>query len=231
MVVNAGRVASFNCLKRVAGQLQLRPVSVSIGLLSLVAVIRAWLQWIGPVPGDRYAAAHFGSSHPEGYVLRHLTSFFSSLGTPLIAAAVVCVALPVLWLRADRRTTYGLVVACLVVPLNALLKLISGPTPLWTHTYHVGVNFPSGHVAFVTSVVGYLGWVAARRHQPVAVVVAMLVVVGMGPARVVVGAHLVSDVIAGYLVGGAVLILATSLSDPSAASKHAPQRSESAVHR
>jgi undecaprenyl-diphosphatase len=95
-----------------------------------------------------------------------------------------------------------------VIPLNALLKLLSGPTPLWSGTYHAGLNFPSGHVAFVTSVVGYLGWVALRRQQPAVAALALLVVLGMGPARVLVGAHLVSDVIAGYLVGAAVLVLA-----------------------
>jgi membrane-associated phospholipid phosphatase len=215
-------------LKQLSGQVQRRPVTVSAALLSLLAALRVWLQWFGPLPGDRYAVTHFGSSHPEGYVLRHFTSFFSSFGTPLVAAAVVCMALLVLGLRTDRRVACGFVAACLVIPLNALLKLISGPTPLWIATDHHGVNFPSGHVAFVTSVVGYLGWVAARRHQPAAVVVALLVIVGMGPARVVAGAHLVSDVVAGYLVGGAVLVLAVALSDRSAVSKHAAQHFEAA---
>jgi membrane-associated phospholipid phosphatase len=204
------QTASFSSLKRFAGQVQLHPVTVSLGLLSLVVALRAWLQWVGPLPGDRYAAARFTTPWFDAAVVRRFTSFCSTLGTPLVAAAVVCVALLVLWLCTDRRTAYGLVVACLVVPLNALLKLVSGPTPLWSDTYHVGLNFPSGHVAFVTSVVGYLGWVAARRHQPAGVVAALLVVLGMGPARVLAGAHLVSDVIAGYLVGGAVLVLAVT---------------------
>jgi undecaprenyl-diphosphatase len=140
--------------------------------------------------------------------VRHYTSLFSSLGTPAIATGLVLPALLLVLLRTDRRTAWGLVVACLVIPLNALLKLLSGPTPLWSATHHTGHNFPSGHVAFVTSVVGYLGWVAFRRQQPAVAALALLVVLGMGPARVLVGAHLVSDVIAGYLVGAAVLVLA-----------------------
>jgi membrane-associated phospholipid phosphatase len=206
-------IASFNGMKRVASRLWHRPMTVSVGLLSLVAVIRAWLQWVGSLPGDRYAAAHFTTAWTEADVVRRVTSFFSVLGTPFIAAALVCLGLLVLWVRTDMRTAYGLAVACIVIPLNALLKLVSGPTPLWseTHTYHVGRNFPSGHVAFVASVVGYLGWVAVRRDQPAAAVVALAVIVGMGPARVLAGAHLVSDVIAGYLVGGAVLVLAVAV--------------------
>jgi membrane-associated phospholipid phosphatase len=196
-------------LKRVLGC----PATVSVGLLSLVAALRAWLQWVGPLPGDKYAIANFTKPQHEGDVLRHLTSFFSSLGTPGVAALVVGVAASVLWLFTSNRTVRGLLVACLVIPLNALLKLISGPTPLWSEVHVAGHNFPSGHVAFVTSVIGYLGWVAARRRQLVGVALTLLLVLGMGPARVAVGAHLVSDVIAGYLVGGAVLVLAIAVAD------------------
>jgi membrane-associated phospholipid phosphatase len=184
---------------------------VSIGLVSLVTVLRAWLQWVGPLPDDRYAAAHFPAPWGDAYILRHLTSFFSSLGKPVVATVLICVSLLTLWFRTDKWTVYGFILACFVIPLNALFKLISGPTPLWSETHHVGVNFPSGHVAYATSVIGYLGWVAARRHQRLGAVAALLVVLGMGPARVLVGAHLVSDVIAGYLVGGAVLVLAVAV--------------------
>ena len=190
---------------------------MSIGLVSLAAALRVWLKFVGPIPGDRYAATHYAPHRPEGVVLRRLTAFFSSLGTPLVAAGIIGVGLLALWLVADRRTARGLILACLVIPLNALLKLISGPTPLWTATFHAGDNFPSGHVAFVAAVVGYLGWVAARRHQPVGLVAALVVIVGMGPARVLVGAHLVSDVIGGYLVGGAVLVLAVAMGGRDAA--------------
>jgi len=191
-------------------------VIVSAGLISLVAAMRAWVEWVGPLPGDRFAAMRFTKPQDEGEVLRHLTSFFSSLGTPGVAVALVAVALSTVWLFTSRRTACGLVAACLVIPLNALLKLVSGPTPLWsaTHAHHGGLNFPSGHVAFVTSVFGYLGWVAARRHRRVDVAVALLVVLCMGPARVLAGAHLVSDVIAGYMVGAAVLVLAVAVADP-----------------
>jgi membrane-associated phospholipid phosphatase len=191
----------------------------SVALLSVVIALRAYLQWIGPIPGDRYAAARFGRSWSEPAVLRPFISFFTELGSPSVAVALICLGLVVVWSSADWVAARGLVVACLVLPLNALLKLVSGPTPLWSDTYHVGLNFPSGHVAFVTAVVGYLGWVAARRQQVAGVAVALVVIIGMGPARVVAGAHLVSDVIAGYLVGGVVLVLAaaTSRVDPSVA--------------
>jgi membrane-associated phospholipid phosphatase len=211
----AGQVASFSDLKPVICSAQFRPVIVSTLLLSLVGALRAWLQWVGPLPGDWYAVAHFVSPGPDHEVLRRATAFYSGLGNPLTALALVCVGLLVLWFGADRRTAYGLVVACLVIPLNALLKLVSGPTPLWSaaHVHDVGHNFPSGHVAFVTSVVGYLGLVAARRDKRVAVAMVLLVVLGMGPARVLAGAHLVSDVIAGYLVGLSVLVMAIAAAD------------------
>ena len=203
--------ASFVLLQPSARYLEVRTVLVSLGALVLVGAIRAWLQWIGPLPGDRYAAAH--AQAPPSFDsagVRRVTSFFSSLGTPVVASSIVLVGLVVLCFWADPRTVAGLLVACIVIPLNALLKVLSGPTPLWSQAHEFGHNFPSGHVAFATCVIGYLGWVAVRRKLWPLALLALLLILGMGPARVLSGAHLVSDVVAGYLVGAAVLVPAVA---------------------
>jgi membrane-associated phospholipid phosphatase len=185
------------------------PLLMSASFLVVVAAVRAWLQWRGPLPGDRYAETHFARPWTEAEVIQKVASVFAALGTPLVATALLVLSFVLLCVYADLRTAGGLMLAALVIPLNALLKRISGPTPLWIESHqHPGLNFPSGHVAFVTSVLGYLTLIAVRQRRRPLAWAGALIIVGIGPARVVAGAHLVSDVLAGYLVGGAALVLA-----------------------
>jgi len=66
----------------------------------------------------------------------------------------------------------------------------------------------------VTAVIGYLGLVSWRAGRPWLTALAALLIVGIGPARLVTGVHLVSDVVAGYCVGASWLILAYTFSKP-----------------
>jgi undecaprenyl-diphosphatase len=106
------------------------------------------------------------------------------------------------------------VAASTVVILNALLKHLFGPTPLWVEYHEFGRNFPSGHVAYATSLFGMVAYVAHQHRQRAIVVTAVTLIVLMGADRVLSRAHLPSDVIAGYLVGGAWLCLVLALLGP-----------------
>lgn len=176
-------------------------------LLLLVVAIRAWLQWVGPLPGDHYAITHFMPWRRQGTLQVEIDTAFDDLGTPPVAFFIVLVAVCALWRRDRRREAMGAVLACVVVVWSGLLKEICGPTPLWADAHYSGSNYPSGHVAFVTAVIGYLGLLGRRHRQPEVVAVAVLLVVAVGPSRVISGAHLVSDGIAGYCLGAAWLIL------------------------
>ncbi len=88
-------------------------------------------------------------------------------------------------------------------PFNALLKAILGPTPL-----QIGLrgsfapgNFPSGHVVYITSLCGLLGWFALARGHRATFLAMLLPILAMGPLRVIDGAHWPSDVLAGYALG------------------------------
>jgi membrane-associated phospholipid phosphatase len=63
-------------------------------------------------------------------------------------------------------------------------------------------------VTFVTAVGGYLGALAWRQGRRVAPTVVLVLIAGAGPARVLGGQHLLSDVIGGYMLGLAWLIVA-----------------------
>jgi undecaprenyl-diphosphatase len=176
-----------------------------VALFLLVIALHLWLVWVGPFPGDHWALRQDWTPHPTW--VRDYASFFQHLGTPLVAIALVAVASVLIIRSGSPLELFGLGVACLAVPLNALLKLVLGPSPLW-HPAHTGHNFPSGHATFVVAVIGYLGLLAHRHGQRWLAALGLVLVVAVGPARVVTGIHLVSDVIAGYMLGGAMLLVA-----------------------
>ncbi|MGH2880448.1 MAG: phosphatase PAP2 family protein [Solirubrobacteraceae bacterium] len=74
-------------------------------------------------------------------------------------------------------------------------------------------NFPSGHVVYATTLFGTLAWFALARGRRGLFVAMLALVIGMGPFRIIDGAHWPSDVLAGYALGLAwaivVLVLGT----------------------
>jgi membrane-associated phospholipid phosphatase len=101
---------------------------------------------------------------------------------------------------------------------NALLKRLWGPTELFHHVFVTapfpvvgGDNYPSGHVTYAVAIFGYVAVVARRRGATEIAVIAALLVIGMGPARVLAGDHLVSDAVGGYLLGAGWLLLVLGL--------------------
>lgn len=149
--------------------------------------------------------------------------FFHVIATPAIAVFTVPIAAWFAWRAAGWRGAAFVVAAASGVVLNAFLKVLSGQTPMMQEKV-LGdeLNFPSGHTVYATALCGALAWLAwSCRRRDIALVL-MLVVAGMGPARVSFGSHFVSDVIAGYLVGVAWLLLAATLTLPSRPAASAP---------
>jgi membrane-associated phospholipid phosphatase len=177
-----------------------------LALFLLVIALHLWLVWVGSFPGDHWALRQGQIAHP--LLVRDFANFYQQLATPLVAIAIVAVALAVLFTRASLAETVGLLIACCAVPLNAILKLVLGPSPLWRTVHHSGHNYPSGHTTFLVVVAGYLAVIAWRHERRWLTALAALLLIGVGPARVLTGIHLVSDVIGGYLLGGAMLLVA-----------------------
>ncbi len=108
----------------------------------------------------------------------------------------------------------------------ALNTIVARPRPNGIHIPTLGGlgshSFPSGHVAHTLGLYGfvfYLCWRAERTERGakwrpwlVAVqVISAVFIVTVGPSRILEREHWPSDVLAGYLVGGLVLILAIAL--------------------
>jgi undecaprenyl-diphosphatase len=106
----------------------------------------------------------------------------------------------------------------LVGPLNHVLKVIFGrPRPDYDGTIEIyGLSYPSGHAAGAAAVANILlvvFWPVLTRAGRLRLVVLSIVGVAVvGYSRVALGAHFASDVIAGWCVGIAwVLLLAVVL--------------------
>jgi membrane-associated phospholipid phosphatase len=95
---------------------------------------------------------------------------------------------------------------------------VDRPRPVWpdpVDSAHYAA-FPSGHAMTATVVCGLLLWLlhhhgAGRALWRTAVTVAAVSVTGVGVTRVWLGVHWASDVVAGWLLGGLVVVLAVLL--------------------
>ena len=183
----------------------------ALALLLLVVALHLWLVWVGALPGDHWALAQ--KEGPRSHLINAYADFFQIL-EPAIVIPLFAVAMFLFLRRNMRAEAVGLVIAYCAVPINEAFKLALGPSPLWLAAHQPGHDYPSGLVAFTTAVFGFLGLLARRHRRRWISAVALVLVIASGPARLVTGIHLVSDVIGGYLVGLTVLLLALRLTDP-----------------
>lgn len=184
-----------------------RVAAAVAGLLTLLVIaLQAVAERHGWVPGDRFAKWFF--DHPRTYRVQRVGEEIGHLGLPPVATATVLVVALYAWATAGLRYAAMVCFASLVVLASTALKLVFGPSEL-TLLYHPGSGgtLPSGHTAYATAVFGFLAFLLWRQRLWVLAVVPACVVLAMGPARVASGAHWPSDVIAGYALGLAWLLL------------------------
>ena len=189
-------------------------VRLGLGLLALalgaaVVLVRAYLAKVGPLPGDAAIASRLPSPRVPPTLVQ-LADFFGAAAYPLVALLTVAVAAAVVWHVLDRRRAAGVVLAAAVVLMSTALKALFGPTQMFADALPQSdaVNYPSGHVAYATALFGFLGFLGLERRRVEAALVALLLIAIMGPARVLTGAHIPSDVLGGYLLGAAWLLVA-----------------------
>ncbi|MCZ7629169.1 MAG: phosphatase PAP2 family protein [Microthrixaceae bacterium] len=138
----------------------------------------------------------------------------SLLGATEVAVLFAMVVGLLLWQRCRAAALIYPAAILASAALNVVLKTaIDRPRPPAPATATALASFPSGHSFQVTVVLGLLPVLC--RHvgvpQPLALVVRLLALTGIvavGVSRVYLGAHWVTDVVAGVLVG-AVVVLGT----------------------
>lgn len=191
-------------------------------LLLLAVIGERWLLASHLFPGDAWAA-RVGMSH-KPWLIWEITRVYQQVGRPLVAIGEVAAILTWLWRSASRREIQGLLVALLASLSCGVIKILCGPTPLWaTLAHHVGTNFPSGVVTFMTATVGYTALIAWRRGRRAVSISLIVAILAAGPARVVGGQHLISDVIGAYMLGLAWLLAAYAYLQHTSARRTRPQ--------
>ncbi len=199
-------------------------LTLAAALAAFVPICWIVIQLHGSFPGDRGLISWVRYPHPS-QPFAFIAHAFALLGNPIVA--IVSVA--VVWALVDRHLgrRYGTLVLVTVgaVALNTILKAILGPTPLQRSLFVGGpapANFPSGHVVYMSSLCGLLAWLAlARGNRPI-FAATLLLILGMGPFRIVDGAHWPSDVLAGYTLGLAWTIVVLVIGLPWAAGPSQP---------
>jgi undecaprenyl-diphosphatase len=139
-----------------------------------------------------------------------------SANLPLIAIGVAIV-LFLLWRkqRAEALVVIG-ILAAITAGSEAIKELVARPRPPGFDNNELGVvySFPSGHVLEALTIYGIIAVLLWRSSAPriIRIVVPILfaaIVVMVAVARVAVGAHYPSDVLAGFLGGiGALAVFA-----------------------
>ena len=131
-------------------------------------------------------------------------------------AVVVVIVIGILvWWRIGRLEAILITVAGMLSLVNTIFKLIIGrqrpPANLVQVFYPMQTNgFPSGHAMFAIMVLGLLAYfIYINMKNLILRTVVLLGLIALilliGTSRVYLGVHWPSDVIGGYLIGGALL--------------------------
>jgi undecaprenyl-diphosphatase len=188
---------------------------VAVALVAFVVLAVMASNHPGPFSLDKQAAHLTAANHSGCFHVGAFVTFFG--GTVVVAVMAVAVAGYVWWRYRDLIATALVPVSAAIGGLlNNLTKTVVGrprpPTAVFTHA--TGYAYPSGHTAgftsFAVAVVGlFILLHAGRAKRVMAAVIAALASFAVGLSRVVVGAHWLTDVIGGLLLGTAIGLTVT----------------------
>jgi membrane-associated phospholipid phosphatase len=155
---------------------------------------------------------------------------------PLVSALMVAVSAPgfmpmgalivagvcaFLWLAGYRtESLFALVASASYIVTNLVKGLVERPRPddevVRVVEAIAGYSFPSGHVLFYVTFFGFIAYAAFALLKPGRVRTAILWLCGLlillvGPSRIWLGHHWLSDVLASYALGTAYLIILVRL--------------------
>ncbi len=160
------------------------------------------------------------------YALRDPTTvqsliFITQLGSTFTIGGIALAT--GLYLLARKQIAYfaGLCVSVMgtivvVFPLKDIVAR-ARPDVLYQAFFEDTFAFPSGHAAFSIALYGfliYLAWKLLPRPHATAITIFAILLIGLiGFSRLYLGLHFVSDVLEGYLIGGAFVALGIWISE------------------
>lgn len=151
--------------------------------------------------------------HRGNRVLDIMAICFTEIGSGVgLFPALAAVAY---WAYRRGRRSYILILAAntaIAIGLNPILKVIfarARPTLFEVIKRPDTYSFPSGHSMSAVAIYGALAAVVIALRptvKPLVVIIAMILIVGIGTSRVYLGAHWPMDVIAGWAAGMPFLV-------------------------
>jgi undecaprenyl-diphosphatase len=179
--------------------------AVALALAAFVPICWAIIAVLGAFPGDAGSAAEVREERRSGLALR-VAHALDWLGHPGVAAAVSAALALWVW-RAYGPRHAALVLGALGVSIITTVMKVSFGRTRPPGALPTDPSFPSGHTAWATAVFGLVALLAAGQRRWATTAACALVIAAMGPSRVLLGVHWFSDVIAGYAVGLAWLLV------------------------
>jgi undecaprenyl-diphosphatase len=160
----------------------------------------------------------------HGFANPPLDTFFnalSTLGGTISVTIITLVAFGLLLWRGHPHDAWRLAIAMLGgVAINEALKALFHRTrpELWPGAHIAGFSFPSGHAAMSLCLFGMFAWLGWKylKDRPARMVwttLMFLLILLIGLSRIYLGAHFLSDVVAGYLSSGIWLLALLAGSD------------------
>jgi membrane-associated phospholipid phosphatase len=192
-----------------------RLLVIYVLLLAAFGLLSWWVHIHPILPLDIAITQEF-QENPSP-LLRTIMLAVSALGTPWILWPLILIAAVLFWRGRLRLEAICLVALSGVSALlNVALKLLVArprPSGSLVHVFVVatGKSFPSGHVmayvAFWGLLFSFSLLLFSGKHwwRTLLIVVCVLLVVLIGPARIYLGDHWATDVLGAYLIGLALL--------------------------
>ena len=139
-------------------------------------------------------------------------------GYPPQAPIITGVILLILYIIGSRRQTFmAASIGLGVEAIDVIVKIIvhrPRPSPTLVHVVrHLdSYSFPSGHVTYYTAFLGFLLFLSCTEVRNswvriVTIIIFTAMIVLVGPSRIYLGEHWASDVLGGYLLGSAGLLM------------------------
>jgi membrane-associated phospholipid phosphatase len=183
--------------------------------LGLAALAGLWAAFTGVGPARLDAAVLDGSVESRTDLLTAAAVAVTHLGSTAVMAVLAMAAGARLWLTGRRADAVFVVGAMSGAQLafRSLKELLDRPRPPEDGrlVHAASESLPSGHATTAIVVIGTLVVLAWPRRTPVVraglVAAATLWVGAVGLTRIYLGVHWFSDVLAGWLVGGAWLAI------------------------
>ena len=188
---------------------------VCIVLLLTVFGIVAWRVHVGGVTLiDTYVRGLVKGLQTEGSLT--FFSHYTKLGSAIGIVTTLVISLLIFW----RKRYYA---EMIVYPMGILIthlvnkgikEVVKRERPSLNETLDaLGYSFPSGHAMLSIMTFGFLAYIIAANLKSVTgkyiiTILMGIVIVSIGLSRVILNVHYPTDILAGYCVGGILLIMA-----------------------